>query len=93
MSQKIISNTTAAEVSPPFGVNTERTTLIATGTYSGGATAVLQIEAPGAAWVNVIVEGTTQELSETNTVLTVYGTGTYRLNKASSGSATGVAKA
>lgn len=86
----LIANTTSAEASPPFTVNKERETLVSTGTYVDGEDATLQILAAGS-WVNVIVEGTTQVLDEQNTVLTVYGRGTYRFNKDATASAAGVA--
>ena len=89
----VLYNTTAAEASDPFSVNAERTTFVASGTYAGTESAVLQVKDHLNAWVDVVIEGTTQELSVSNTALTVYGVGTFRFNKSSSAAAAGVSKA
>lgn len=85
----LLANTTLAVASDAFVVNTDRPTFIASGTYVDGEDATLQILSEGT-WVNVIIEGTTQVLDEQNTVLTIYGRGTYRFNKDATSSAAGV---
>lgn len=89
MARVKIADTTAEAWSPAFAVNKNGETFTTTGTYASGEDATLQIY-NGSAWVNVIVEGTTQVLDEQNTVLTIYGRGTYRFHKEATASAAGV---
>ena len=91
MAQILLPKVTGAAQSRTVEVTSERSTFVATGTYADGEDATLQIY-DGTAWVNVIVEGTTQVLDEQNTVLTVYGRGKYRFNKDATVAAAGVAE-
>jgi len=87
--ETLIAATTNAASSAEFVVNEDRPTFVALGAYAAGEDATMQVW-NGTAWVDVIIEGTTQVLDEQNTVLTVYGRGTYRFNKDATASAAGV---
>lgn len=76
---ELIAATTAAAQSSGF--TTIRTRTVMARGLAGAETVTLQQSDDGTNWYDVILDGVTQELSVTHTLLTIIGPGHFRMDK------------
>ena len=89
----LLAATTSATASAAVNAraNALPISFIAVPALGAGETGVIQVSPDnGTTWVNVISGGLTQQLSPNDTVVTVYGSGLYRVNKGASAGSTAI---